>query len=272
MRNYRWVWGIALGAVLVGSVVLWTSQGVLQSEQQQEQDLCIDCHKEITPQLVKDFQQSKKYALGIRCEACHGSEHTSAEDVAKAQIPTPETCGGCHPDRVEQFKAGKHAFAWAAMNAMPTTHMQPMELMEGKKGCGGCHKIGLKTEDEIKAMRAAGEIHGLASCDSCHTRHSFSVEEARQPEACATCHMGFDHPHWEMWSTSKHGVRFALRRQGVLPSETAAPSCQTCHMPEGNHEVRTAWGFLAVRLPLPDDTQWAEDRVTISESLGCARS
>jgi hypothetical protein len=155
MRNYRWVWGIALGAVLVGSVVLWTSQGVLQSEQQQEQDLCIDCHKEITPQLVKDFQQSKKYALGIRCEACHGSEHTSAEDVAKAQIPTPETCGGCHPDRVEQFKAGKHAFAWAAMNAMPTTHMQPMELMEGKKGCGGCHKIGLKTEDEIKAMRAA---------------------------------------------------------------------------------------------------------------------
>jgi cytochrome c553/uncharacterized CHY-type Zn-finger protein len=268
MRNYRWVWGIALGAVLVGSVVLWTSQGVLQSEQQQEQDLCIDCHKEITHQLVKDFQQSKKYAMGIRCEACHGSEHTSAEDVAKAQIPTPETCGGCHPDRVEQFKAGKHAFAWAAMNAMPTTHMQPMELMEGKKGCGGCHKIGLKTEDEIKAMRAAGEIHGVASCDSCHTRHSFSVEEARQPEACATCHMGFDHPHWEMWSTSKHGVRFALRRQGVLPSETAAPSCQTCHMPDGNHEVRTAWGFLAVRLPLPEDTQWAEDRVTILKALG----
>lgn len=263
-------WVIGAGIVVGLVVALWTGKGIFQEQPptSQETDLCMDCHKEVTPALVRDFQQSKKYTLGLRCEACHGTEHTTTEDVAQAQIPTPETCATCHPNRVEQFKAGKHALAWAAMKAMPTTHMQPMELMEGKKGCGGCHKIGLKTEDEITEMRAGGEIHGLASCDSCHTRHAFSVEEARQPEACATCHMGFDHPHWEMWSTSKHGVRFALRREGVLSAETAAPSCQTCHMPDGNHEVRTAWGFLAVRLPLPDDKQWAEDRVTVLKALG----
>jgi len=39
-------------------------------------------------------------------------------------------------------------------------------------------------------------------------------------------------------------------------------------MQEGNHEVRTAWGFLAVRLPLPEDKRWAEDRVTILKGLG----
>jgi arginyl-tRNA--protein-N-Asp/Glu arginylyltransferase len=32
--------------------------------------------------------------------------------------------------------------------------------------------------------------------------------------------------------------------------------------------VRTAWGFLAVRLPLPEDKQWAADRATILQALG----
>jgi len=39
-------------------------------------------------------------------------------------------------------------------------------------------------------------------------------------------------------------------------------------MQEGNHEVRTAWGFLAVRLPLSDDPQWKADQVTILQALG----
>ena len=39
-------------------------------------------------------------------------------------------------------------------------------------------------------------------------------------------------------------------------------------MQGGNHEVRTAWGFLAVRLPMPDDKQWAADRGTILQGLG----
>ena len=39
-------------------------------------------------------------------------------------------------------------------------------------------------------------------------------------------------------------------------------------MQDGNHEVRTAWGFLAVRLPMPDDKQWAADRATILQGLG----
>jgi hypothetical protein len=39
-------------------------------------------------------------------------------------------------------------------------------------------------------------------------------------------------------------------------------------MQEGNHEVRTAWGFLAVRLPLPDDPQWKADQITILQALG----
>lgn len=80
--------------------------------------------------------------------------------------------------------------------------------------------------------------------------------------------MGFDHPQWEMYSGSKHGVRYLLKQSGILPETTSAPTCQTCHMQNGNHEVRTAWGFLAVKLPMPDDEQWTIDRATILQALG----
>ena len=229
---------------------------------------CIECHKTVTPNIVSDWQISLHSQNDVDCATCHGDQHTTATDFANALIPTPETCAQCHEDRVEQFKKGKHAAAWAALKAMPTTHMQPMAMIDGMKGCGACHKIGLKTEDEIKQLKQEGSGFGLASCDACHTRHTFSKKEAQQPQACQTCHMGFDHPQWEMYSASKHGVRALLKQNGILPENTAAPTCQTCHMQDGNHEVRTAWGFLAVRLPLPEDKQWAADQATILQGLG----
>jgi len=229
---------------------------------------CIDCHKKVTPNIVTDWQLSEHSKNDVGCAECHGDQHMSEADVAKVRIPTPDTCASCHPERVDQFKKGKHAAAWAAMNAMPTIHWQPMELIEGMKGCGGCHKIGLKTEKEIEELKKDGAGFGLASCDACHTRHTFSVAEARQPQACQTCHMGFDHPQWEMYSSSKHGVRALLKQVKAIHEDAAAPTCQNCHMQEGNHEVRTAWGFLAVRLPMPEDEQWAADRATILQALG----
>ena len=229
---------------------------------------CVECHKKTTPNIVSDWQISKHSQNDVDCSVCHGEGHKDSYDVANVQIPTPETCSTCHEERVEQFKAGKHAVAWAAMKAMPTSHWQPMEMIEGMKGCGGCHKIGLKTEEEIKELKETGAGFGVASCDACHTRHTFSVMEARQPQACQTCHMGFDHPQWEMYSGSKHGVRYLLKQNGILPETASAPTCQTCHMQEGNHAVMTGWGFLAVRLPMPEDKQWAADRAAILQGLG----
>ena len=248
------------------TLCLVTATGVAQAASAAPQ--CIDCHSKITPNIVSDWKLSKHSHAEVTCVACHGDQHTSASDVSKVKLPTPETCATCHQAQVDQFKKGKHSMAWAAMKAMPTIHWQPMAMIEGEKGCGGCHKIGLKTEAEIADLRRQGSEFGAAACDSCHTRHTFSADEARQPQACESCHMGFDHPQWEMYSSSKHGVRHELKNLKVLPADAAAPTCQTCHMQEGNHEVRTAWGFLAVRLPLPEDKQWASDRATILEALG----
>jgi hypothetical protein len=71
-----------------------------------------------------------------------------------------------------------------------------------------------------------------------------------------------------MWSASKHGVRALLKQNMTLPVSAAGPTCQDCHMQDGDHEVRTPWGFLAVRLPLPADRQWAADQTTILQALG----
>ncbi len=229
---------------------------------------CVECHSKVTPKIVSDWKASKHSEMSVSCDACHGSDHTTSADAAKAKIPTPETCAACHETQVAQFKKGKHSMAWAAMEAMPTIHWQPMALTEGMKGCGACHKIGVKSPEQIATMEKEGSHYGIASCDACHTRHTFSLAEARSPQACETCHMGFDHPQWEMYSSSKHGVRSELKQMKIQSEASAAPTCQTCHMQNGNHEVRTAWGFLAVRLPMPEDKQWAADRATILQALG----
>jgi hydroxylamine dehydrogenase len=229
---------------------------------------CVECHKKTTPNIVLDWQLSKHSQKDVGCATCHGEEHNSAATVEKAKIPTPDTCALCHEEKVAQFKKGKHAAAWAAVKAMPTIHAQPVAMIDGMKGCGGCHKIGLKTEIEIKDIKKNGTGFGLASCDACHTRHTFSVKEASEPQACQTCHMGFDHPQWEMYSASKHGVRYLLKQSKILPETTAAPKCQTCHMKDGDHAVMTGWGFLAVRLPMPENKQWADDRAVILQGLG----
>ena len=180
---------------------------------------CVECHQKLTPSIVSDWRLSRHAKMDVDCATCHGDEHRGRDDVAKAKLPTPDTCAQCHEAQVAQFKKGKHAFAWAAVKAMPTFHYQPVAIREGLKGCGGCHKLGLKSEAETKELRAHSGGFGVASCDACHTRHLFSKAEARRPEACQTCHMGFDHPQWEMYSGSKHGVRNALRMHAADVSD-----------------------------------------------------
>lgn len=230
---------------------------------------CIDCHSEITPKIVEDF---KSGAMGddFDCARCHGSAHNSADNVNLVKMPTHETCGACHAEQDSQYMGGKHSLAWTAFQVMPTTKDQPKELMEGQKGCGGCHKMGAKDET------GWDEYHyGVVGCDNCHTRHSFSVEEARRPEACMTCHQGFDHAQWEMYSTSKHGVIYLTEGDdwdwSAPLSEAKAsytgPTCQMCHMPDGDHNVITSWGFLGVRVEEPNE-EWADDRATVLKSYG----
>jgi len=231
-------------------------------------DLCVDCHTKVSPGQVQDWQASKHAGEDVTCSTCHGEGHQTADDVQNVQLPDEALCSECHEEQFTSFSHGKHNFGWTSLNAIPGTHYAPDELIEGGRGCGGCHNMGIKTEAQKAEQLAKGYHYQNNSCDECHTRHAFSLKEANNPKACQQCHMGYDHPQWEMWSSSKHGTRYFAKKAGDLPEGAVAPTCQTCHLPDGTHENHTAWGFLGVRLPLPEDPQAAADRVTILKALG----
>ncbi len=255
--------------------------------------------------------KTKKPKNPVGCADCHGEEHQTAEDYLKAELPTAEKCGGCHEKQLDELRKSKHNLAWFGMKSQIAWHGQPGAIVrKGYRGCSGCHKIGQKglmgiaqgVTEEIKYDGGEEESHyryGNAQCDTCHSRHSFKKSEAQDPRICANCHMGFDHPHWEMYTSAKHGIIWAI--EGHKNVDGRAPTCQTCHMQQGNHAVVAPWGFLGLRIPtrhnvlaliekapglekqlrdlaelLPegnfidvdDDPQWTLDRAIILQALG----
>jgi len=124
----------------------------------------------------------------------------------------------------------------------------------------------------------------LGSCSSCHTRHRFSVVEARKPEACDQCHLGPDHPQIEIYNESKHGTIYHAEGdywnwapddgQWRAGRDFRAPTCAACHMSATDtvahtHDVteRLSWETqapLTVRpsefKPFPAETDWGIER------------
>ncbi|HLC15389.1 MAG TPA: multiheme c-type cytochrome [Thermodesulfovibrionia bacterium] len=237
---------------------LLTDSNSFAAKEEKNSKPCIQCHKEATPAVVEQFSSGKMGLSGMDCSACHGEGHQKGqEDKGLAEFPTHETCKTCHPVQAEQNSSGKHALGWEAMKVMPFMENQPEVAVEkGDSGCSMCHKIGLITrEDKTRP--------GAAACTSCHSMHVFSKKEASDPRTCQSCHSGPRHDQWTMWSDSRHGTLWQIHGD----KNSHAPTCQTCHMPEGNHRVMTAWGFLAIRLP-EDNKTWLEDRVVILQALG----
>jgi len=236
--------------------------GLLLSSGWAKPSKCEDCHVKLQLELVKDFNRGKM-SRKLTCKACHGSKHKSVNDINRAKLPTISTCKRCHPRQARQYLSGKHALGLLPITAFPDfAHQQPQAFIAGQKGCNGCHNLGI-TNKKVRTMSAARKYYRYGmDCQNCHTRHAFSKKEALQPEACSSCHTGFDHAQWEMWTHSKHGSAYLTDRK-----VHRGPTCQDCHMAGGNHKVMTAWGFLALRLP-EKDKEWMGYRVTILKALG----
>lgn len=100
----------------------------------------------------------------------------------------------------------------------------------------------------------------------------FMVTLLASAATCVECHTTKTPPIVTDWKLSKHAAAWvamkAMPTAHALPASSGAPTCQTCHMQGGDHAVITSWGFLALRLPLPQDKQWAAGQVTILKALG----
>lgn len=169
---------------------------------------CLACHQKDTRGIFQAWVNSKHAKNGVDCITCHKS-HEEAQP--KKSAVEPRACGKCHADKFSQFHQGRHSIAWDRMK----DHRQYQALPDPLKKafCERCHNIQNK-------------------CNACHTSHAFNPEEAREPEACKKCHTGLAGPHDEMYASSLHGTIFAAEK-----NLTRAPSCTSCHMPKGTHNI-----------------------------------
>ncbi len=195
-----------------------------------EDRACVDCHRSRQPGLWAQFAVSGHARQGVGCTACHGNDH---EEIFRRRGAVPESrCGECHAKETEEFRRSPHhrARTKALVSARLMAQIPAMQRL----GCLACHNQGALGPEESEAPEDG-------RCASCHGGHRFASEDARQPEACGLCHRGPDHPHIEVWEASPHGV--AWRASGK--DESQAPTCATCHMAGGSHDVSLGIGLGA---------------------------
>jgi hypothetical protein len=285
----------------------------------QEAQACIECHKAEHPGLFADWAASGHARSGITCLDCHMADPTD-KDVSSSHgavyeegdskwaskeymVPvaaavTPMDCSRCHPDETQQYSRSKHANTIEIIWKIDPWLNDGMNSdNERKTGCYACHGTVLKMKDgsldpDTWPNVGVGRVNldgSLGSCTSCHTRHRFSVAEARKPEACDQCHLGPDHPQIEIYNESKHGTMYHAYQDeynwDAAPGtwtpglDYRSPTCASCHMSGAGkvnttHDVteRLSWETqapLTVRpsefKAFPAETNWQTEREKMQE-------
>ncbi len=235
---------------------------------------CIECHTKETPGIVEGWRTGRMGHVAVSCYDCHVVEKGSpmasqcpgveGTEVYTSPMVSPKTCARCHPTEVEQFSKSGHArlagvpviedpgmnklmYHFEGGEFLGNTRDMPQNRASRATGCQMCHG----TETELGADNrpinetwpgGVGQRYpdgGIGNCTVCHTRHTFSIAEARKPEACASCHLGPDHPNIEIYLSSKHGQVFLTHGEEWNwdaapdtwePGDYTAPTCAVCHM------------------------------------------
>ncbi|WP_104748756.1 multiheme c-type cytochrome [Helicobacter cetorum] len=255
---------------------------------------CIECHAKENPGVVNDWRKSRHAHAGVSCIDCHGTTKDSpmltmdghkGSKTPISVLVSPNVCGKCHEKEVKEFHQSGHSRG--ALQPLAKGNMRElMRMIEGRNhpdlkqapeatGCFQCHGTVIKLDKNHRPTPETWPTYGIGTafpdgsvgnCASCHSAHKFSLAESRKPAACASCHMGPDHPDIEIYNNSMHGHIFnsenakwnfdaAPGTWGV--ADFRAPTCATCHM-SGNsksdvtHNVsrRLKWNMFAPRSEL----------------------
>lgn len=228
---------------------------------------CIDCHKASDPGIYEQWGDSRHYQANIGCYECHKADENDSDayehfDQLIATIVSPKDCAQCHQHEAAEFAASHHSKAARILGSLDNILA---EVVEGNKafvtegfphgnsaaavsGCWQCHGSVVKVLDEGRLDPATWPNTGIGrinpdgsegSCSACHSRHTFSAEQARHPDNCGKCHMGPDHPQKEIYYESKHGIAYLAHKDKLNMDRPKwivgedyhlAPTCATCHM------------------------------------------
>jgi len=296
---------VVLGLALVLLAISRSSDAGTASEQvnvlANSNDDCVVCHARTTPGIIAQYGVSSMASAEIVCRDCHEveSDYPGAVEHEGTYVlnqPTSAMCERCHSAEVAQYNQSRHGLpAYVAMfgaqdltpeqleiyESIPEAQFNPDRMrnalfaMEGpeitKFACEQCHNIGKPQADG-----------SIGQCTKCHLRHEFSLEQARKPETCNFCHIGPDHPQWEIYQESPHGIAYATggddwhwdAEAGTLTTEDfPAPTCATCHISGfgasgTTHDVgeRLTWFLFA---PISERRPvWQENKVRMQNVCG----
>ncbi len=242
----------------LGMAVALLAAGAQPAAQRGGAGTCLPCHEEKTPGAVAVWRASAhaRAQVPVGCADCHG-------DAARNHAPFPAgsrvrvdaaVCGKCHAKATAEHAASAHGKGLRAGRGC-TRH----QASSGPE-CALCHEAGsarLRIDSECArfltqspAMQRQGcnACHDVERrCDTCHGAHRTAAAAAGDPLTCATCHMGPDHPQYEMWKTSRHGALHAVGGAG------SGPDCATCHMPGGTHDVSRGVSMGLAGQPFPPE-------------------
>ncbi|WP_187435690.1 multiheme c-type cytochrome [Bradyrhizobium hipponense] len=172
----------------------------------------------------------------------------------------PESCGGCHSDKLEEWRTSFHAKAFS-----PGLVGQLLTYDAGDSAaCMECHAPLAEQRQAFEAARRRAETepgagHGLAdagnSCGGCHLRghrrfgppqretgavgqsdasapHGgvMRVPEFEKSEFCAACHQ-----FPQSQAINGKPLENTLVEWKQSPAARSGTTCQSCHMPERKH-------------------------------------
>ncbi len=266
-------------------------------------DACIECHDAETPGIVKQYRSSSHSKNEVACYSCHeaeksdpsGFEHNGFRVTA---VVTPKHCGKCHSKEVQEFKDSLHDesgfFSLSAYGVREVekryknttlgrtaNYKTNFSRESAEAGCLDCHGTVIKVGKNGKLINwpnvGMGRFNpdgSVGSCSTCHTRHRFSLEQARKPETCGQCHLGPDHPQREIYEESKHGNLFASDGENWKwdtpagkwgPKDIDAPTCAACHMSGFGGAVKTTHNVSArLKWELEPMFSWTTDKEYLS--------
>ncbi len=234
---------------------------------------CIECHAQKTPGIVESWKTSRMAHTGVSCYDCHvvpksspmasQCEGVRGTNIYTSPMVSSKRCGKCHPTEVHQFEKSAHAklaprpvdkklvgliYELEGGGFIGVKRTDPKNWAPRATGCQMCHGNKIELGPDHKPIKntwpqsGIGTVYpdgSIGNCVVCHTRHSFDIAQARKPEACASCHLGPDHPDIEIYYESKHGQIFLTQGdkwrwdsapETWEPGDYTAPTCATCHM------------------------------------------
>lgn len=205
---------LAWGALAFGPSLIFNSVYVVDHF---DESSCVGCHERLHPEMVRQWRLSEHFPVGVGCESCHGSDHIAI--LGSNGVVSAKECGeACHNKQFEEFKLSGHSSQKKGLKA----DLLP-KYPDRVGSCTlatGCHVV--RTE---YADGSAGK------CSVCHPSHRFSLEVARDPLVCVTCHAGTNNTEVAEYEQSMHGVLYR-----VGGPDAGGPTCATCHLPGGTHD------------------------------------